>query len=736
MTRIGLSGARAPLPAVARRRRRRLGGMTVGLVLGVAVLASTLWAAGPPQLDVREEWAWSLFGSNIGSSGILALELDGDPGVELLTTAHGTGQGIDRLDVLYQLEDEGGIRQTWSSLPLPEPIVRIRAVDYGGATAVAIATQTGLTLLDPVTKQTILEVAGIVQELRDFVLADINADGALELVLCDWQDLVVLDFATLTPIAGLPPTVCQELEVANADLDAHLEILTAGMVLDGATLAVDWSSATGAGSYARFVDLDRDGVAEVIGRDPDSSGVRAWSLVSGSTLWARPELDSIYSVATSVAEIDGEDCVLLARGAQGEALVAVDAMTGEARLSVPGDLRDAWNLTAADFDGDGVEEALVGWIGHYENTEHLDVVELRAGTDARRVGDRSGPFAGLQFADIDRDGNVEAVTASTFAGASSYWAEALVISLNDRNPLALVSEGFPHEIAAAVSLAAQLDDDPQLEICYAGGAEAFCFDSLTRAEHWRLHFPWHSSIESIAENDVDGDGHMELLFGSREGWLFAIDGTSGFLKWRSPDSGNQPAVNQLFVADVGEWPGDEIVTFAPYPYDGFVSVIDRRTGAFLWQPRPMLAPVTAMAVGQLDADAESEILLGDYSGAVAELDLATAALLPPIANFGDTIQALLLAEFDSAPGPEILAWAGDRLHLRRPGAAVDLWTSPFLGNPASPQSLAFGNFDRDLRWELVATEGSTFVVFELPFPGLFGDGFESGDTAGWSASTP
>jgi len=150
----------------------------------------------------------------------------------------------------------------------------------------------------------------------------------------------------------------------------------------------------------------------------------------------------------------------------------------------------------------------------------------------------------------------------------------------------------------------------------------------------------------------------------------------------------------------------------------------------------MLAPVTTMAVGQLDADAESEILLGDYSGSVAELDLATAALLPPIANFGEEIQALLVAEFDSTPGADLLAWAGDYLHLRRPGAAADLWTSPFLGNPASSQSLAFGNFDRDLPWELVATAGSTFVVFELPFPGLFGDGFESGDTAGWSASTP
>ncbi|MBP9146039.1 MAG: hypothetical protein KBI44_16295 [Thermoanaerobaculia bacterium] len=664
------------------------------------------------------------------------MELDGDPGVEIFVTAHGAGQWIDRLDVLYQLEDDGAIRQSWSSLPFPDQIARIRAIDFGGETVVAIATETGLTLLDPVSKQLILEIAGLGTSLRDFLLADVNADGALDLVLCEWNDLVVLDFATLTPVPGLPPTNCQSLEAANADLDANLEILTAGMVLDGATLDVDWSSETGAGSYARFVDLDRDGIAEVVGRDPDSYGVRAWNVVSGKVFWVLPELDDVLSIAGGLVVIGGHDSVLLARRSQGEALVALDAASGEVRLSIPGDIDRAWHVISADSDGDGTDEALVGWIGHYEGFAHLDAIELNAGMDTRSTGGQSGPFAGLDIADVDRDGRVEAVTTSRFSGAPAYASQAMVIALDERDPLVLVSGWFPQELLATVVIAAQLDEDPQLEICFAGGADAFCFDSQTLEEHWRLHFPWYSKISSIAEVDIEDDGQVELLFGSREGFVFAIDGPTGFLKWRSPDSGYSPAVSQLFVGNVGIWPGDEIVAFVPFLYDGLVSVMDRVTGAYLWGPVQMLVSVTTMAVGQLDEDAEQEILLGNYDGSVAALDLGTGTLLPPIANFGDTVETLLVGEFDAVPGPEILAWAGGRLHLRRPGASEDLWTSPFLGNPATQQSLAFGNLDRDLSWELAATAGSTFVVFELPSPGPFADGFEAGDTDRWSVNVP
>ena len=681
---------------------------------------------GDPQLA----WAWSLVPDPAGTLGLVVDDLDADGRLEI-AVAGGFGDPWS----VYRFDGE--VRQIWSSLPSERPLVRIRPLALAGQAGVAVATSTGLTVVDGSSHQVVRDLPGIATNLRDFFVADLDGNGSLELLLCDGMDLRILDFQTLAPLAAAPGIDCRALDVAQADADPELEILVrtgGGIVLDGISLGAEWGRAEPIGDYARFVDLDGDGVAELLVEDPSSGGLEAVEVSDGAQLWSAPTC-CVDAIAPKVFLDSGARRLLVGYGEAPGSLRALDVQTGAESWSVAYDSLKFYGLDWGDLDGDGGPEAVFGSDDRNGTGYHLVVVDLQQRTIEAQTFDFGGQLSGVTAADVDGDLRLDLVTASWTSGPILGGGRLMVLDPVTRAlEYGQTDAGWDGPQATAL-LAAQLDADPQLEMCTAGGDLAVCQDALTHEEHWRVQFPENSDVGSISALDVNGDGRNDVLVGARYGLVYALDGATGLLRWRSPSGAPFGQVTAVGVADVDGTPGAEIVALNQRTYDSDVMLLDPADGSIRWGPVTLSGPV-AMTLAQLDADPELEIVLGGAFGDVAVLDLATGTLEPPIVSFPDRIWAVVPAGPLGGAVGELLIWAGDRLHLFDVAAGTERWTSPFLGVPGSYAPLLVGNLDASPDWEIVAQTGSSLVAFDLPFDVLFADGFESGDAAAWSAVVP
>lgn len=686
------------------------------------------------------EWSWSLLGEGIGATGLFAADLDDDGTVEIVAAnaapLHLSGAGGH----WFTIEYDGAARQTWSSLASPQPIVRLRPVEIGPGIDVAIATETSLLIVDGATKQVVRSIPGLGPELRDFLVIDVDADPATEIVVCTGGDLLVLDYTTLAPEGSLPGTGCQRVDAAQADADAQLEILVAGapdgLVLDGESLAPDWSAAGFLGEFARFVDLDSDGTAELLGADPLGNVLRAIDLPSGGLLWDSAVASStVEAIAPTLLVEPAGPRVLVGSSAFPTGLQALDALTGAQVWSVAVDSRAYRGLVVSDADQDGVPEALFGADRLFGRGERLAVVDLVAREVEHETPTFTAPLVGLAAGDTDADGDPELVTASRTADTETDGGRLLVLDPETRT----LEYGQPDAedgiLATLASTAAQLDGDPQLELCTCGWYGVACRDGSSHEEEWSIQLPWGVEATALAAVDIDGDGRDELLLGSESGLVYALDGSTGWLEWRSPPAEVSGSVEQLRVANVIGGPREDVIATTRFFGGIHVAILDPANGRFIWRPVAFWG-WSALGLAQIDGDPELDILLGNEGGDVAVLDLDTRSVGPPILFVGHWIHGITAADLGGGPSPELVIRDENRIRVYGGVPWTQLWASPYLGPVGSAEPLLVGNVDTDLDWEILALSRSSIAAFELAFPGLFADGFESGDTAAWSASAP
>ena len=598
-------------------------------------------------------------------------------------------------------------------------------------------TATGLAIVDGSSRQVVRDLPGIATNLRDFFVADLDVNGSLELLLCDDGDLRILDFETLAPVATLPGIDCRALDVAQADADPESEVLIrtgGGVVLDGVSLGAEWGSTEPIGDFARFVDLDGDGVAELLVADPSSGGLRAVNVSNGAQLWSAPTW-SVDAVAPRVFLDSGVRRLLVGDGAVPEGLRALDVQTGAVAWSIPYDSLRFYGLDWGDLDGDGAPEAVFGTDERNGTGYHLVIADLQQRAVETETFDFGGQLSGVIAADVDGDQRLDLVSASWTSGPVLGDGRLIVLDPVTRTLEYGQTDANWEGPPTAALLAAQLDGDPQLEVCTAGGDLAVCQDGLTHEEHWRVQFPENSDLGSLAVTDVNGDGQGDVLVGARYGLVYALDGTTGLLRWRSPSGNLFGQVTALDVADVDGVPGAEIVVLTQRTYDSDLLLLDPADGSIRWGP-VTLSGVVTMTLAQLDSDPELEIVLGGAFGDVSVLDLDSGTLEPPMVTYPDGISAIAPTWVHGDSIQDLLIWSGGRVHLFDVSATTERWASPFLGGPGSYAPLLFGNLDADPTWEIVAQTWSSLVAFELPFEVGFADGFESGDTSAWSVAVP
>ncbi len=341
-----------------------------------------------------------------------------------------------------------------------------------------------------------------------------------------------------------------------------------------------WSHSASSSSWGEsgvsVVDLDGDGVAEVM-----SSfwlgGVDAVHGDNGSVFWTVNISDAWNSVPAAI-DVDSDDTIEVFVSSWGDGdLYCINGITGAIQWHSPtGQSTSESSPKIADLDGDGEMEVVVGaWYGSVVcfnaltgatewsvnlggNVDHAPAVaqldddpglEVVVGSDGQGLFCLDGAtgntdwsitstenfgWASPMIADVDADGQPEVV--ASFGGVLHFYSADGT------------SEGSCSLSSSSNSSpgAAQLDDDPALEVVVGSENTMFCVDGATHAQQWS--YDLGSEVHrGPAIADIDGDGQLEVIFTGRSDQVVCLnqDGSQEWSYTTSTTDVHDPAVADI-----------------------------------------------------------------------------------------------------------------------------------------------------------------------------------------------
>ena len=380
-----------------------------------------------------------------------------------------------------------------------------------------------------------------------------------------------------------------------------------------------WSYTTGDKvlSSPVIADIDRDGCMETIVGSYDgelyvfnSTGKLKWNLTTGA-IHSTPAIDDI--------DRDGELEIVV--GSMSGNLYAIDAEgnmewnnTNESWVSIKS------SPAIADIDKDGDMEIIVCSSGYAGSSpaiyvlNSIGVEEWQYPIEDRLVLLLSSPA----IADIDKDGGMEIVVGSS-DGLYAVNSEGI----EEWN---YTSISWPIYGLDSSPTIVDIDDDGEIEIvigsecpfdCYLNEGKLLVFNSTGYLE-WNFT-AGYSVFSSPAIVDIDGDGEIELIFGSRwynesnpldvYGVLHVLN-SSGQVEWRyqTTDSiESSPAIADL--------DGDGKMEIIVGSDDGKLYIFNS-TGHLEWSYQTGGAVHSSPAIADINNDGNLEIIVGSEDGEI------------------------------------------------------------------------------------------------------------------------
>ncbi|MFB3881007.1 MAG: PKD domain-containing protein [Armatimonadota bacterium] len=271
--------------------------------------------------------------------------------------------------------------------------------------------------------------------MTDPALADLDRDGALEVIAGSYAGQVHVWHADGTSAAGWPQAVGAPVTSAQAagdiDGDGWPEIVAAGQ--DGRVYVWSWDGSPVAGwpqeaggtltTYPALGDLDSDGRLEVVAGAGNGS-VYAWH-GDGTALagWPRTTGDAIDGFP-ALGDMDGDGALDVVTGswdgnvyawhADGSLVAGWPQLTGPSDYS--GEPAVVGSVALGDLDADGGLEVVVGAADGKVYAWHASGV-LESGWPQATLG---FGFGSPSLADLDGDGLLEVIIGVAHSGMSGW----------------------------------------------------------------------------------------------------------------------------------------------------------------------------------------------------------------------------------------------------------------------------------------------------------------------------
>lgn len=532
-----------------------------------------------------------------GTYGAIAANVDADAQLELVATAGRNSTDNANSIVVMDLDAAGRwyptrrlfldstgrihLARPTQALPFP-PVVTIdsnRIVRLYGEQPLRETGRFTISepLFDPPNE-------GVVATIEQARLADLdpNQPGP-ELLICArgpsgtgtmaMASIRAYNLATRARVLSIPTTDCRALEVAQLDADPALEILSVGRptrIYDSATGASQWLYQSDFPySYVAVGNLnDAPGLDFVLG----APGLPTL-LFAGTVPQVFGQIPfgsfSVSSLALADTDGNGRDELVLGTGGANRVQIY-----DPANLSAP--LREidqaglaVSHLVVANYDADPAPEAW--WVSDAQTAtaDKLALADLASGQIQFRQEDVIGPIHVAGPAQLDNDPDLDLAVVSTTGNAGFNGATAFIYAAETgvlKRSFRLFRDPKTQQGLTVTALElAQLDAAGPMELVASGqGFANFAmgFDGLGETRWYVEQTPetpiGYALPRGMVVTDTDGDGRDDvILHTDAPGGLFELNGANGAIRWRVPPTSELPS--GLAVAQLDADPQLELV---------------------------------------------------------------------------------------------------------------------------------------------------------------------------------
>lgn len=694
----------------------------------------------PASLDYRG--GYSELGSMLGVAGLAVGDLDGDGHKEIIvsgTTLTFGGPGI--LSVLRSdASSADGYRQVAFTEPYDAEITAATVLDLHGDGSQETLVGLGDGNVH-IFKGSSLAPAGdaaVGGRVSQFLLADADDDGVLDLVVLSDSSITLLDPVTLQS-RGTVPQGANEMAIGDVDADGHPEVVLntgrvlrlarAGMALTSQTV---WTYPAGDfGIHVGLVDIDGDGKPELIA-ESGWDYLTAFDLELQSPKWQINSLGDLDSMSFADVNGDGVPDALLGSGQWGD-VTAIDLTNQQTLWAVQNPDSGTGRAIAADVDDDGVAELL--WTGGHNDTgaDNLFVYALPARTPKWMTLHVDGPFNAIAVR--PGFGASAKVAFASFRSESGYddgivwqWNASTLAPLTSTEPNTFEAFAWTGIHALAYGMRRVGAEQTLLvgtDRLYTGAL--YGLDGQTGATLYQRLYDEGSPINALVAADLDGDGHGEIVagtYGEHTGspgrYVTVTDEVTGAELWRSINlTTTFGAVASLAVGNLDGGSAKDIAAVTSEA--GSAGHLFQFVGANHVQWESSASNYTAVTTFDIDADGRDEVLVGTDAGAVQILDGVTHAVIGGVAVGTGDVSAVRAFRDPQTSAVRVATLVDRQLRVH------DLQSHALVAVAAhtiqQTHALEVVDADGDNQMDFFVGGDSAFRVYRLFNDTIFQDGF-------------